>query len=233
MSESRSAPAEAVDDGNTQAPRVKVVLLEDEDLVRGGIRVILDSDPDIEVAGEAGDGSAAVELVQRHRPDVVLTDIQMPKVDGLEVTRRLAALPEPPAVGVLTTFDLDEYVHTALRHGAAGFLLKDTSPRELIAAVHVLARGEAMLSPRVTTKLLSTFSENTTRDGARARIETLTVREREVALHLAHGLSNAEIAEKLYMSQSTVKVHISHIMAKLDATNRTQVALVAHDAGLA
>lgn len=212
---------------------VKVVLLEDEDLVRGGIHVILDSDPDIEVVAEAGDGSMAVELVQRYRPDVVLTDIQMPKVNGLEVTRRLAALPDPPAVAVLTTFDLDEYVHTALRDGAAGFLLKDTSPRDLTAAVHVLARGEAMLSPRVTTKLLATFSENSGRDAARTRIEALTDREREVAVHLAHGLSNSEIAERLYMSMSTVKVHLSHIMTKLDATNRTQVALVAHDAGLA
>jgi DNA-binding NarL/FixJ family response regulator len=131
------------------------------------------------------------------------------------------------------TFDLNEYVHTALRHGAAGFLLKDTSPRELAAAVHVLARGEAMLSPRVTTKLLSVFSDGDTRHTARARLEGLTAREREVAVHLAHGLSNAEIAENLYMSPSTVKVHISRIMTKLGATNRTQVALVAHDAGLA
>ncbi len=211
----------------------KVVLLEDEELVRGGLRMILDSDPEIEVVAEDGDGAGAVDLVSKHRPDVVLTDIQMPTVGGLEVTKRLTALPEPPSVAVLTTFDLDEYVYSALRNGAAGFLLKDTPPRELANAVHVVAGGESMLSPRITTKLLSSFSTSVPAQSAKSRIEELTAREREVAVSVAQGLSNAEIANNVYMSLSTVKVHIGRIMTKLDAANRTQVAIVAHDAGLA
>lgn len=212
---------------------VRVVLLEDEELVRGGLRLILDADPDIEVVAEGGDGSVAVELVSRHRPDVMLTDIQMPTVDGLEVTKRVTALPDAPAVGVLTTFDLNEYVHAALRNGAAGFLLKDTPPRDLAAAVHVMARGEAMLSPRITRRLLSVFATDDTAQVAKARLEVLTVREREVAAAVAQGLSNTDIADNLYVSPSTVKVHIGRIMTKLEVGNRTQVAIVAHDAGLA
>jgi DNA-binding NarL/FixJ family response regulator len=212
---------------------VKVVLLEDEELVRSGVRLILDADPGIEVVGEGSDGNVAGELVARHRPHVVLTDIQMPSVDGLEVTKRVVAAPNPPAVAVLTTFDLDEYVHAALRAGAAGFLLKDTPPRELALAVHVLARGEAMLSPRIIKRLLSTFASNDAADAARRRLARLTDREREVAAAVAEGLSNAEIAGALYMSTSTVKVHVGRIMNKLDAANRTQVAIFAHDAGLA
>lgn len=212
---------------------VKVVLLEDEELVRAGVRLILDADPEIEVVAEDGDGAAVTELVARHRPDVVLTDIQMPQVDGLEVTRRVTALPNAPAVAVLTTFDLDEYVYAALQNGAAGFLLKDTPPRELARAVHVLARGEAMLSPRITTKLLSEFSSRAPVRAARSRLEALTPREREVAVAVAQGMSNAEIASHLYMSQSTVKVHIGRIMTKLDAANRTQIAILTHEANLA
>ncbi|WP_438388607.1 response regulator [Actinopolyspora saharensis] len=212
---------------------VKVILLEDEDLVRGGIRMILDADPDIEVVAEDGDGANATELVSKHHPDVVLTDIQMPVVGGLEVTRRLTALPNAPAVALLTTFDLDEYVHAALRDGAAGFLLKDTPPRELASAVHVVASGEAMLSPRITTKLLSSFAGNSNTPAAKARTAELTAREREVAVAVAQGLNNADIASKLYMSQSTVKAHLGQIMTKLDAANRTQVAITTHDAGLA
>ncbi|GAA2336144.1 response regulator transcription factor [Saccharopolyspora halophila] len=213
---------------------IKVALLDDEDLVRSGIRMILEADPDIEIVAEAADGSDVVDLVARHRPDVVLTDIQMPAVGGLEVTKRLTALPDPPAIAVLTTFDLDEYVHAALQNGAAGFLLKDTKPRELAAAVHTLAGGEAMLSPRITRKLLSTFSTGgTAAQEAKSRVAELTAREREVAVAVAQGASNAEIAATLYMSQSTVKVHIGRIMNKLDAANRTQVAIITHDAGLA
>ncbi|MFE5536302.1 response regulator [Streptomyces sp. NPDC056519] len=211
---------------------VKVVLLEDEELVRSGVRMILEADPRIEVVAEGSDGDVAVDLVARHRPQVVLTDIQMPRVDGLEVTRRLLTMPDPPAVGVLTTFDLDEYVHAALRAGAAGFLLKDTPPRELARGVHVLARGEAMLSPRVTKRLLSTFSGVDTAEAARRRLAPLTDREREVAGAVARGLSNAEIAGELFLSESTVKVHIGRIMTKLEAANRTQVAIIAHDARL-
>lgn len=212
---------------------IRVVLLEDEELVRGGIRLILESDPGIEVVAEAADGSGVVELVAKHQPDVVLTDIQMPRVDGLEVTKRVTALPEAPAVLVLTTFDVDEYVHAALQAGASGFLLKDTPPRELAAAVHTVASGEAMLSPRITKRLLGAFAAGKENSDARRKMDQLTPREREVAIAVAQGLSNAEIAAHLYMSASTVKVHIGRIMGKLGASNRTQVAIVTHDAGLA
>ncbi|WP_019547819.1 response regulator [Streptomyces sulphureus] len=212
---------------------VTVVLLDDEELVRRGLRLILHAEPDIQVVAEGEDGSVAAELVREHRPDVVLTDIQMPRVGGLEVARQLAALPDPPAVAVLTSFDVDEYVHAALRHGAAGFLLKDASPRELADAVRVLARGEAMLSPRITTRLLAAFATGGAVQQARARTAELTAREREVAVAVARGRSNSEIATDLSVSQSTVKVHLTRIMTKLDAANRTQVALIAHDAGLA
>ncbi|MFE3602020.1 response regulator [Streptomyces sp. NPDC059142] len=211
---------------------VKVILLDDEKLVRKGIRMILQAEPDIQVVAEGDDGSAAVELVAEHRPDVVLTDIQMPRVGGLEVARRLAALPDPPVVAVLTTFDVDEYVYAALQHGASGFLLKDSSPRELSDAVRVLARGEAMLSPRITTKLLGAFATGAVAPRARSRMAELTAREREVAMAVARGRSNSEIATDLAVSPSTVKVHLSRIMTKLDAANRTQVALITHDAGL-
>ncbi|GAA4669638.1 MULTISPECIES: response regulator [Amycolatopsis] len=211
---------------------VKVVLLEDEELVRSGIRMILESAGDIAVVAEDTDGTRAVELTDRHRPHVVLTDVQMPRVSGLEVVKRLAGHPAAPAVVVLTTFDVDEYVYTALRHGAAGFLLKDTPPRELVTAVRVAARGEAMLSPKITKRLLTDFASAGGSAQAKARLAELTPREHDVAVHIGRGLSNAEIARALNLSESTVKVHIGHIMAKLEAANRTQVAILVHDAGL-
>ncbi|MBB4689352.1 response regulator [Amycolatopsis jiangsuensis] len=212
---------------------LKVLLIDDEVLVRSGIRLILESDPDLEVVAEAGDGTGVLELVRGHRPDVVLTDIQMPGVDGLEVTRLVTAEPDPPVVVVLTTFDLDEYVHTALRHGATGFLLKDTPPRELVKAVHVVGSGEAMLSPSITRRLLTEFAAGTTSASARARLDPLTPREREVAVAVGQGSSNAEIARSLELSEATVKVHLGRVMAKTEAANRTQVAILVHDAGLA
>lgn len=212
---------------------VKVLLLEDDELVRSGIRMILESAEDIEVVAEAADGAAAVELVDRFRPHVVLTDIQMPTVDGIEVTRRLTQRPEPPAVVILTTFDVDAYVYAALRHGAAGFLLKDSPPRSLVEAVRVVASGEAMISPRITKRLLTRFAEGAAEEQARARLDALTPREREVAVHIARGESNAEIAAQLHLSDSTVKVHIGRIKTKLDAANRTQVAILVHEAGVA
>lgn len=208
---------------------VKVLLLEDEELVRSGIRAILEFAEDIEVVAEAPDGSRAVELVDRYRPDVVLTDIQMPRVDGIEVTRLLS---KRTAVVVLTTFDFDEYVYAALRHGAAGFLLKDTPPRDLVAAMHVVARGDAMISPRITKRLLRNFSAGGVVDNAQSKLVALTPREREVAILIGRGLSNADIAKELFLSESTIKVHIGHIKAKLDASNRTQVAILVHDGGL-
>jgi DNA-binding NarL/FixJ family response regulator len=212
---------------------IRVVLLEDEDLVRSGIKMILESGGAIEVVADRGDGDDAVDLVLRHRPDVVLTDIRMPRVDGLEVTRRVRALPDPPPVIVLTTFDLDEYVFAALQAGAAGFLLKDTAPRELARAVEVVATGDAILAPTVTKRLLSQFASGSSakQADARARLDRLTDREREVALAVATGASNAEIARSLFMSEATVKVHVSRAIAKLSLDNRTQIAILAHQSG--
>jgi DNA-binding NarL/FixJ family response regulator len=211
---------------------VKVLLLDDEELVRSGIRMILESDAEIEVVAEGGDGTGVLDLVARHRPDLVLTDIQMPQVDGLEVTKNVTALPDAPAVVVLTTFDLDEYVHAALRHGATGFLLKDIAPRELIAAVHVVARGEAMISPRITKRLLDAFVSGGAKEDTGARLAALTPRELEVAVAVGQGLSNAAIAGNLHLSEATVKVHIGRILTKTEAGNRTQIAILVHDAGL-
>ncbi|RJQ86835.1 response regulator [Amycolatopsis panacis] len=211
---------------------LKVLLIDDEALVRSGVRLILESGPGIEVVAQAGDGAGVLDLLHRHHPDVVLTDIQMPGVDGLEVTRLVTAEPDPPAVLVLTTFDLDEYVHTALRHGATGFLIKDTPPRELVKAVHVVGGGEAMLSPAITRRLPAHFATGGGAVAARTRLAPLTPREREVAVAVGQGSSNAEIARALGVSEATVKVHLGRVMAKTGATNRTQVAILIHDAGL-
>jgi DNA-binding NarL/FixJ family response regulator len=212
---------------------VKVVLLDDEELVRSGIRLILEAGGGAEVVAEDVDGGKIVELVAKHRPDVVLTDIQMPSVNGLEVTRRVTALPDAPPVVVLTTFDLDEYVYAALRAGASGFLLKDIPPRELVQAVQTVARGDAMLSPRITKRLISSFADTAPRSAAAERLTVLTGREHEVALTVAEGLSNAEISKRLHLSESTVKAHVGRVMAKLDLPNRTRIAILVHDAGLA
>ena len=219
----------------SQKPRtIRVVLVDDERLVRSGLRMILESPGDIEVVGEAGDGGGAVEQVRLHRPEVVLMDIRMPAMDGLAATRELTALPDPPRIIMLTTFELDEYVHTALENGAVGFLLKDTPPRDLIQAVHTVAEGNAMLAPSVTRRLIAEFAarNSTQAVAARTQLEALTDREREVAVAVAKGLSNAEIAKLLFMSEATVKAHVSHVLAKLNLTNRVQAAMVVHDAGL-
>jgi DNA-binding NarL/FixJ family response regulator len=210
------------------------VLVDDEQLVRSGLRMILESAGDIEVVGEAGDGGGAVDQVRLHRPEVVLMDIRMPAMDGLAATRELTALPDPPRIIILTTFELDEYVHTALENGAVGFLLKDTPPRDLIQAVHTVAEGNAMLAPSVTRRLSAEFAarNSTQAVAARTQLEALTDREREVAVAIAQGLSNAEIAKLLFMSEATVKAHVSHVLAKLNLTNRVQAAMLVHDAGL-
>jgi DNA-binding NarL/FixJ family response regulator len=210
------------------------VLVDDEQLVRSGLRMILESAGDIEVVGEAGDGGGAVQQVRLHRPEVVLMDIRMPAMDGLAATRELTALPDPPRIIILTTFELDEYVHTALENGAVGFLLKDTPPRDLIQAVHTVAEGNAMLAPSVTRRLIAEFAarNSTQAVAARTQLEALTDREREVAVAIAQGLSNAEIAKLLFMSEATVKAHVSHVLAKLNLTNRVQAAMLVHDAGL-
>jgi len=210
------------------------VLVDDEQLVRSGLRMILESAGDIEVVGEAGDGGGAVDQVRLRRPEVVLMDIRMPAMDGLAATRELTALPDPPRIIILTTFELDEYVHTALENGAVGFLLKDTPPRDLIQAVHTVAEGNAMLAPSVTRRLIAEFAarNSTQAVAARTQLEALTDREREVAVAIAQGLSNAEIAKLLFMSEATVKAHVSHVLAKLNLTNRVQAAMLVHDAGL-
>jgi DNA-binding NarL/FixJ family response regulator len=212
----------------------RIVIVDDEHLVRAGLRTILESADDLEVVGEADDGAEAVDAVRRCRPDVVLMDIRMPRLDGLEATRRVLLLDEPPHVLVLTTFDLDDNVLQALQAGATGFLLKDTPPAELIAAVRVVASGEAMLSPTITRRLIRHFADggSNKQEVAAAKLDVLTARETEVLVAVAKGLTNAEIGAELFMSEATVKAHVSRVLTKLDLSNRVQVAILAHDAGL-
>ncbi|GAA4361484.1 response regulator transcription factor [Angustibacter luteus] len=213
----------------------RVLIVDDEGLVRAGLRMILSAAEDLDVVGEAEDGADAVDAVRAHRPDVVLMDIRMPRLDGLAATREVLALADPPRVVVLTTFDLDDYVFRALEAGASGFLLKDTPPRELVRAVQVVAAGEAMLSPAVTRRLIGHFAgggASSRQRSALARLDVLTAREREVLVGVARGLSNADIGRELFMSEATVKAHVSRLLTKLDAGNRVQVAILAHDAGL-
>ncbi|MBB2899984.1 DNA-binding NarL/FixJ family response regulator [Kineococcus radiotolerans] len=219
---------------------VRVVLVDDDPLVRVGLGLALGGAPQLEVVGEAVDGAHALEVVERLHPDVVLMDVRMPRMDGLEATERLRRLPDPPQVLVLTTFDADEHVLRALAVGAAGFLLKDTSPPDIVAAVERVAAGEPALSPSVTTGLIRRVVREATEasagtrrtDVAAARLAVLSEREREVALAVAQGKANAEIAAELYMSVATVKAHVSHVLAKLGLANRVQIALCVHDAGL-
>jgi DNA-binding NarL/FixJ family response regulator len=212
---------------------IRVLLVDDEQLVRAGLRMILEASGDLEVVAEAADGAGAIEQVRLHRPEVVLMDIRMPVMDGLAATQRIASLPDPPKIVVLTTFELDEYVHRALENGAVGFLLKDTPPHDLVQAVRTVADGNAMLSPAVTKRLIAEFTTGGARAGAaRRRLEALTGREREVVVAVAQGLSNAEIGKQLFMSEATVKAHVSRALAKLGINNRVQAAVLAHDAGL-
>nr|WP_212553658.1 response regulator transcription factor [Tsukamurella paurometabola] len=197
--------------------------------------MIIESADDLTIVGEGGDGADAVPLVRELRPDVVLMDIRMPSVDGLAATALVRAEPEPPQVVVLTTFDLDDYVLRALRAGAAGFMLKDTPPRRLLDGIRVVASGEAMLSPSVTRKLIERVAADPREERRRtalARVAVLTEREHEVFLGIAAGGSNAQIGRDLFMSEATVKTHVSRLLDKLDAANRVQLAILAHDAGL-
>ena len=214
---------------------VRVLLVDDEMLVRAGLRMIVESAPDLTVAGEVEDGAGVVDAVRRDRPDVVLMDIRMPGLDGHAATAAVRALPHPPAVVVLTTFDSDDHVFRALEAGACGFLLKDTSPHDLIRAVRLAAGGDVMLSPGVTRRLIQQYTgdrRTALRRAALTRLDGLTDREREVLVEIGLGHANAEIARHLHMSEATVKSHVTHLFEKLGATNRVQVAIAAHRAGL-
>ncbi len=212
---------------------MRVLLVDDDALVRAGLRIILSSADDLQVVGEADDGARAVAAVREHRPDVVLMDIRMAEMDGITATAALRRLDPPPQVIVLTTFHADEQVMSALRAGASGFLVKDTPPTEIINAVRVVATGDAIISPSVTRTLLSHFGNTQASERRRAaarRLAALTDREREVAAAIGSGASNAEVAASLFMSEATVKAHVSRLFTKLGVANRVQIAIVVHDA---
>jgi DNA-binding NarL/FixJ family response regulator len=212
---------------------IRVVVVDDEPMVCAHLRTILGSAPDIEVVDEAHDGAAGVEAVVRSRPDVVLMDLRMPGVDGLTAIERLGKLAEPPTIVVLTTFDADQYVLRALRTGAAGFLVKSTPPQDLIGLVRVAAEGHTVLSPIAARRLIAASADQQpARENARRLAASLTEREIEVLACLGEGLSNAQIAGRLYLSEATVKGYVSRMLVKLGCANRTQAGLLAHDAGL-
>ena len=214
---------------------IRVLLADDQVLVRRGLRTILETEPDIEIVGEAADGAEAVALARRRAADVVLMDVRMPRMDGLAATRLLAhpATGEPTDVLVLTTFDLDEVVFAALRAGAVGFLLKSAEPDELIAAVRTVAAGQGLISPEVTRRLITEFAASSELTQADARIDALTPREREVLMLMARGLSNAELGDELVLEPSTVKKHVANVLSKLDLKSRAQAVVFAYEHGLA
>jgi DNA-binding NarL/FixJ family response regulator len=213
---------------------IRVLLADDQALVRAGFRALLDAQEGIEVVGEAADGEEAVRLARALRPDVVLMDIRMPGLDGLEATKRIAADEELNEVRIviLTTFEVDEYVFEALRVGASGFLVKDTEPAELLRAVRAVAGGEALLSPGVTRRLIAEFAARAKEPRPQSDLEVLTEREREVMALVAEGLSNEEIAQRLYVSPATAKTHVSRAMVKLGARDRAQLVVTAYESGL-
>lgn len=210
---------------------VRVVVADDQEIVRTGLTMILNAQPGITVVGEAADGYEAVDLARSLRPDVGLFDIRMPGIDGIEVTRRLAGpgVDDPLAIVVITTFDLDEYVHAALRSGARGFLLKDAGPELLAHAIHAAARGDALIAPRITARLLAAFAHAGDRKAVPQPVEALTPREEGVLVAVARGRTNAEIAAELHISISTVKTHIARLMQKLGARNRVEIAMWAYE----
>ena len=213
---------------------IRVLVVDDQALVRAGFSMVLNTHEDIEVVGEAGTGAEAIEGVRRHRPDVVLMDIRMPEMDGLEATERiLAANNSAVRVVILTTFDPDEYVYRALRVGASGFVLKDIPPDDLAAAVRTVAQGGALLAPSITRRLIGQFTERLTIDAdVAARLDRLTERERDVIIGAARGASNSEIAKELFIGPATVKSHVSSILAKLGLRDRTQIVVFAYESGL-
>ncbi|WP_018349195.1 response regulator [Longispora albida] len=210
---------------------IRVLIADDQALLRGSFRLLVETTPDMEVVGEAATGREAVDLAGQTRPDVVLMDIRMPEMDGIEAARRLAGTTK---ILVLTTFDLDEYVYAALRAGASGFLLKDTPPADLLAGIRIIAAGESLLSPSITRRLIAEFTRNAPAEPRRAPhgLDGLTAREREVLTLVATGLSNVEIAERLHLSMPTVKTHIGRLLAKLQARDRAQLVITAYETSL-
>ena len=212
---------------------IRVVLVDDQAMVRTGLRMVLAAEPDIEVVGEAADGAAGVRVVTQLRPDVVLLDVRMPGMDGLEASRRILAAALPTRVVVLTTFDEDEYVAAALRAGVSGFLLKVAPPEDLVAAVRTVAAGQGLLDPAVTLRVIESFAAAPAPDPARAgELATLTERETDVLALVAAGLSNAEIAARLYLGEATVKTHVSRVLLKLGLRDRVQAVAFAYESGL-
>jgi DNA-binding NarL/FixJ family response regulator len=219
---------------DARRPSIRVVLADDQALVRAGFRALLDAQEDVEVVGEAGDGAEAVELARAFAPDVVLMDVRMPGIDGLEATRAIASDPDLAAVRIviLTTFELDEYVFESLRAGASGFLVKDTEPEDLVRAVRAVAAGDALLSPGVTRRLIEEYAEHAKERGTAPELDLLTDREREVMALVGAGLSNEEIADRLVVSPATAKTHVSRAMTKLRARDRAQLVVFAYESGL-
>ena len=217
---------------------ISVLLVDDHPLIRMGFRLVLDAETDIEVVGEAGDGTAAVSMCSALRPDVVLMDVRMPGHDGIEATRAIVAAGLPCKVLILTTFDLDDYIYAGLRAGASGFLLKDTQPASLVAAIHTIAAGDAVLAPTATTRLVREFATRpqpgppSSHPGAQLR-QPLTSREQDVFARIATGMSNSEIAAALFLSEGTVKIHVGRILAKLGLRDRVQAVVLAYESGLA
>ncbi|HKC19342.1 MAG TPA: response regulator transcription factor [Candidatus Dormibacteraeota bacterium] len=210
---------------------IRVALADDQQLVRTGFRMIVQSQPDMEVVGEAEDGRQAIEVVTRHKPDVVLMDIRMPHLDGIAATKQVSGQTK---VIILTTFELDEYVFDALAAGASGFLLKAAPPEDLVKAIRVVAQGEALLAPSVTKKLIEEFTRHPERTPNKSKeLESLTDREREVLKEVAKGLTNAEIAAQLHVSETTIKTHVAHLLDKLELRDRVQAVIVAYESGLA
>ncbi len=213
---------------------IRVMLVDDQEMVRSGFRMIVETEPDITVVGEAADGRSAVELAQRCRPHVVLMDVRMPHMDGIEATSYITAFDDAPRVLMLTTFDLDDYVYKALRAGASGFMLKDAPAEQLIDAVRIVARGDALLAPSVTRLLIEEVARRPIADPSTtvAGLDDLTERELEVMRLVAKGMSNSEIAESLYLGEATVKTHMGRILSKLNLRDRVQVVVVAYESGL-
>lgn len=216
---------------------VRLLIVDDQALLRSGLRMVLEDVPGLSVVGEADDGDEAVRQVERLAPDVVLMDVRMPRVDGVEATRRIVEAHPATRVLILTTFDLDEYAFGALRNGASGFLLKDVPPAELVSAIRAVATGDAVVAPSVTRRLLDAFADrlpdlNDPHGHAPRRSDALTDREREVLVEVAHGLSNREIADKLYLAEATVKTHLGRVLTKLDLRDRVQAVVLAYQEGL-